>query len=240
MQFIPVKTRILIPPKDDFCSVLDTVCEQFHEGDIILITSKVVSIHEGRCIPIEGTDKDLLVKNETDLWYQAPGRKKPFTLVHNALISSAGIDESNGSGYYTLLPKNGFESARFFCNYIKEKTGYTNIGIIITDSHSTPLRYGATSVSIGCWGFLPVESHIGKKDLFDRTIEYAKTNIVDAIAAGATGVSGECAEATPIVIARNVPKITWTSEDPRSELIVPYEQDHFRALFEKFSKPDQG
>lgn len=237
MELIPIKTRILHPPQDNLFEVLDTHLTDVREEDIVLITSKVVAIHEGRCVPIVGTDKEALVRNEADTLYGRGNGKKPLTITHHALISSSGIDESNGEGYYILLPEDPWKSARELRAHLVERFSLTKLGVIITDSHSLPFRYGAMSVSIGCSGFLPVHSHVGRPDLFGRTMEYSKTNIADAIAAGATLVSGECDESQPIQIARGVPNLVWSDDDPQSSLIVPQHEDIYRDLYKDFKPP---
>ncbi len=236
MQFIPVVTRRLSPPKDDLLTTLDESLTHLEEGDVVIITSKVVSIHEGRCIAIGEVDKEKLVRNEAEYLCDVEGRNVPITIIHNALISSSGIDESNGNGYYTLLPKDPFASAQMIHAYLQDRFGCKNIGVVITDSHSAPLRYGAMSIAIGCWGFEPVISHVGKSDLFGRATQYAHTNIADALSAGATLVSGECAESSPVVIARDVPNLIFSTDHPKDALFVPKEQDFFRSLLGGFIK----
>jgi F420-0:gamma-glutamyl ligase len=238
MELIPIKTRILHPPKDNLFEVLDTSLIDLHEGDVVCITSKVVAIHEGRCVLIEGTDKIALVEKEATHLYYPDGKKKPLTITHNALISAAGIDESNGEGYYILLPQDAFVSARLIHTYLVEHHKLNTLGVVITDSHSLPFRYGAMSVAVGCWGFAPIESHIGRPDLFGRTMEYSKTNIPDSIAAATTLVTGECDEAQPITIVRNIPNLIFTDVDPQPEFFVRPEDDIYRDLYKNFRKTD--
>lgn len=237
MELIAVKTRVLHPPKDNLLEVIDTSLTDIRERDVVIVTSKVVAIHEGRCVPIEGTDKEALVRREADALYHPEGKTKPLTITRHALISAAGIDESNGEGYYILLPEDAWRSAREIHAYLVKKCGVSELGVIITDSHSLPFRYGAMSVSIGCWGFEPVESHIGRPDLFGRTMQYSKTNLPDAIAAATTLVSGECDEAQPIQIARGIPNLVFTDRDPRPSFFVSYEDDIYRDLYRDFKKP---
>lgn len=239
MHFIPIKTRIFNPPQDNLFSVLDESLTDVQEGDVIVVTSKVVSIHEGRCVPIEGTDKRALVKREADYIINEPDWAYPLTITHHTLLSAAGIDESNSAGYYTLLPEKPFDSAKVIHQYLTERFSLKNIGVIITDSHSLPFRYGAMSVSIGYWGFVPVESHVGKSDLFGRVMQFSSTNIVDSISAACALVTGECDESTPIVIARDVPTVTFTDTDVREKLIIPPDQDIYKSLFKDFKKPEQ-
>ncbi len=236
MELIPIKTRILHPPQDDLFEAFASL--QLQDGDVVAVTSKVVAIHEGRCIPIEGTDKEALVRKETDYILYPASRSKPLTLTNHTFISAAGIDESNGEGYYILLPEDSFASARRIHSHLCEQYALTKLGVVITDSHSLPFRYGAMSVAIGCWGFSPVESHIGRPDLFDRPMQYSKTNIPDAIAAATTLVVGECDEAQPIAIVRGIPNLVFTDEDPQKEFFVPYEEDIYQDLFKDFRKPE--
>jgi F420-0:gamma-glutamyl ligase len=238
MEFIPIPTRVLHPPKDNLFEVIDTSLTDVRDGDVVIITSKVVAIHEGRCIPIENTDKEALVRTEADFLFYPTHHKKPLTITNNALISASGIDESNGEGYYILLPEDSYASAKKIRDHLIRRDGLSNLGVIITDSHSLPFRYGAMSVSIGCWGFRPIDSHIGRIDIFGRVMKYSKTNLPDAIAAGATLVSGECDEVQPIQIARGIPNLVWSDDDPRPQFIIPPEEDIYRDLYRDFKKPE--
>lgn len=225
-----------MPPKDDLFAVLDESLTDVQEEDIVVVTSKVVSIHRGRSVFIEGSDKSELVRREAKYIFSPIDRVHPLTIIHNALISSAGIDESNSAGYYTLLPENPFDDAKEIYEYLKKRFKRTSIGVIITDSHSLPFRYGAMSVSIGYWGFHPVERHIGRVDLFGRVLKFSSTNIVDSISAGCTLVTGECDESQPVVIVRNVPNVTFTELDTREKLLIPFEEDIYKSLFRDFQK----
>ncbi len=236
MQFIPIHTRVIQPPKDDLFQVLRESIHDIQNGDVVLITSKVVSIHEGRCVPIENTEKSQLIQSEAELLYQPDPARRPLSVVHHALISSAGIDESNGDGFYTLLPEDPFASAERIYKYLKDTFNLKELGVIITDSHSVPFRYGALSIAIGCHGFEPIASHTGREDLFGRVMVYSKTNLPDAISGGATLVSGECDEAHPIVIARGILDLVFTERDVREEFFVSYEEDIFAPLFTQFKK----
>jgi dihydrofolate synthase / folylpolyglutamate synthase len=238
MFLTPIKTRIFNPPKDDLYQILDEYLTDVRERDLVAVTSKVVAIHEGRCIPMDTIDKPTLIRREAEYLLDTEYRPHPLTVKYHALISSAGIDESNGDGYYVLLPTDPYRHAREIHRYLKNRFGLNSVGVIITDSHSLPFRYGAMSVSIGSWGFKPVESHIGKPDLFGRPMKYSSTNIVDSLSAACALVSGECDEAQPIVVLRDVPNIVYTEEDVRDELLIPREEDIYKVLYKDFKKPD--
>jgi len=237
MEFIPVKTRILTPPQDDLYTVLDRSLPVLQEEDVVIVSSKVVAIHEGRCLSIDGSDKEALVKSETDFTIPRDYYRLPLTVTRHTFLGAAGVDESNGGGYYILLPEAPFASAHNLHAHLKEKFKLTNLGVIITDSHSGPFRYGATGVSLAWWGIEPLEDHRGRTDLFGRKIQYERSNLVDGLAAGATVVMGEVDEGVPVVIARGVPRLVCTEKNTRETLLVPYREDLFRVLYEKFLPP---
>lgn len=231
MQFIPVKTKIFFPPQDDLFSELAIALPPLYDGDVLLISSKVVAISEGRCVPIDQADKSQLVETEADHVIETDYRPQPLTIKNNTFLGAAGIDESNGNGYYILLPQDCFVSAQKIHAFLLEKYALTNFGVIITDSRSLPLRYGATGVSLGWWGIAPLQDHIGSNDLFGRAFKYERSNIVDGIAAAANLVSGETDECMPIVIARDIPNLVFTDGNTSTELFSPLVDDTFRVLY---------
>lgn len=236
MEYFAIKTRIMQPPQDSLFAVLDEYLTNVEEGDIVLITSKIISIHQGRCVPIDSANKRDLVEQEADylLDFKDKLTQSPLAIVHHSLFYAAGIDESNADGHYVLLPKKPFDIAEEIWNYLREKHGLKNVGVIITDSHSQPLRIGAIGISIAWWGFHPIESHKEKKDLFGRPIHFSVTNIVDALAGGSAVVCGETNESTPIVIARDVPNIIYTKQDTRHEVFKSQKEDIYYPLLKPF------
>lgn len=234
MQLIPVKTRILTPPKDDLLSVLKDSLPKLKNEDIVLISSKVVAIHEGCTVKMTEIDKNQLVTEAAELIIPRPYWPSPLTVAHHTFLGAAGIDESNGNGYYINLPKDLFASAAFIRAWLMSEYNLDTLGVIITDSHSSPFRFGATGVSLAWWGIEPIEDCRGREDLFGRKIEYERSNLVDGLAAAATVLMGEVDECTPAVIAREVPRIVFTENDTKDQLFVDFKDDTFRVLYENF------
>ena len=234
MEFIPIRTRVMNPPQDDLVGVLDEYLTELKNGDVVLISSKVVAIHQGRSVLVSEANKEELIKQEADIIIERDYFSTPLTATNHAFLGTAGIDESNGSGHYILLPEKIFEFAKESHAYLCQKHALNSLGVIITDSYSTPFRYGAMGVGLGWWGIEPLEDHAGRTDLFGRDIVYERSNVIDALAAGAIMVSGEVDECMPIVIARNVPRLKFTNKDTKDKLLVPYEEDLFRVLYERF------
>jgi len=234
MQFIPVRTPTLTPPQDDLLAVLDTVLPTLCERDIVLVSSKVVAIHQGRCVAKDTVNKADLIAAEAEMVIPRSYWKTPLTITNHAFISGAGIDESNGSGYYVLLPEKPFSFAQLLHEFLRQKYKLKELGIIITDSHSTPFRLGASGVALAWWGIDPLRDHRGRADLFGRKIKAERSNLVDGLAAGATVLAGEVDESTPVIIARDVPGVTYLEGLTRDRLFTEYQDDTFRVLYENW------
>ncbi len=240
MIFTPIKTNKLIPPKDSLDKLINPILSEIKENSIIVISSKVVSIVEGNCLKISDVqDKDELIKSESDLYlerHHVPGNWLLHTMKNGILIPTAGIDESNSNGYFILWPKNSEKSAEKICKIIKQKSGLKNIGVIITDSHSIPLRRGLVGLSIAYYGFNPLYDYRGEKDLFGRELKVSQTNIPDSLASGAVMLMGEGNEQTPIVLITEVPKsIRFIKSKYRpkgtfSTFKVPMDEDLFKPF----------
>ncbi len=210
-----IKTRPLIPPKDDLLSVIKESFFKFKlkEKSVIVVTSKVVSIWQGRCIKIDDkVNKDELIKKEADFYI---GRDKKslnsvmLTIKDNLLIPTSGIDESNAKGYYILWPEKTFSSAKKIYGFIKKEYKLKKFGVIISDSHTTPLRTGIMGIGLAYYGFYPLRDYRGKKDIFGRELKMSQTNIVDSLAATAVYMMGEGAEQTPIAVMEDVGNIEF-------------------------------
>lgn len=240
MHIIPFQTKVFTPPQDDLTAELERLAPELEAGDVTLVSSKVVSIAEGRCVPIAQAEKRALAAAEADVLIERSYMENPLMIAHNAFIGSAGIDESNADGHYVLLPQDPFASALDIHRQLVALTGITELGVVITDSRSMPLRYGATGVAIGWWGLEPQESHIGKPDLFGREFRYERSNLVDDLAGAGNLVMGETNECIPIVIVRGVSNLSFTDEDTRDRIMCPFEIDRFRVLYERFLPEEEG
>jgi len=238
MQFIPVKTRAILPPKDNIYPILDKYLPSLKEGDVLIITSKIISIHQGRCLKIsEVEDKDELIKKEADLYIdriECPCGHVVLTVKGNTLAASAGIDESNANGHYVLWPKNINAIAKEIQIYLKDKFNLKKLAVVITDSRSMPLRYGAVGVAIGAFGLKPIRDYRKTLDIFGRELKMSRTNVVDALASAAVLLMGEGNEQTPIVIARDLNFIEFTNKDEFGELFMPIKEDIYYPLLKKF------
>jgi len=229
-----IKTRPLLPPQDDLLSVIKESILSLKESSIIVVTSKVVSIWEGRCVKIsEVKSKDELIKQEADLYLDKETSKYDviLTIKNNILIPTAGIDESNANGYYILWPENPFLSAKKIYNFIKKEYKIKNLGVIISDSHTTPLRTGMVGIGIAYYGFNPLRNYIGKKDIFGRELRMSQTNIADSLAVAAVYEMGESSEQTPIAVIEDAGNIEFKENVKEDLLKMDFKDDlYYPAL----------
>lgn len=232
-NLVPVKTRALLPPQDDLWDALDPALPRLQDGDVVAITSKVVAIHQGRCVATNAVaDKEDLVAQEADRWIPKASSKYGITLAikGGTLIASAGIDASNACGHYVLWPSDPWGAAREIAVRLKQKHALSQFGIILTDSHCIPLRRGTVGISIGCFGFEPLFDYRGQPDIFGRPLEVTMSNQADAMAAAAVGLMGEGAECIPAVVIRNWPGLTFSDTDHRQTFLIPADEDIFAPL----------
>lgn len=243
MRFIKVKTRAFRPPRDDIFKLLDQSLPRLREGDILIITSKILSIHQGRCVKIsKQTKKDDLILKEAEKFLPrnlVPGQLVILTIKNHTLLPSAGIDSKNGRGYYILMPKHVNKLLKEIWNSLKKKHKVKKLGIIATDSHSIPLRHGTVGISIGFWGLAPLLDYTGQKGVFGGILKTSRANVVDALAAAGTLLMGEAGAKTPMVIARNANLVSFTDKDTYNQLITKPGEDIYEPLLEIFKRADK-
>lgn len=206
-----IKTRKFLPPKDDLRDLLSSI-KSLEENCVVAVSSKVVAIAEGRCIPIGGISKDALAIQEADKYIpreMSPGGWVLHTVKNNMLIASSGVDESNGAGFYILWPKDPQKAAKKIWQFLSKKFKVKNLGVVITDSRLVPLRRGVVGLALGYFGFVPLRDYRGKKDLFGREFKMETSNLPDSLATAAVLEMGEGAEQTPLAIISDIPYVKF-------------------------------
>lgn len=210
-----LKTRKFLPPKDNLWDLL-AVVKGLKENSVVATTSKVVSIGEGRCVPFKDISKDEIAIAESDKYL--PRESSPngwilHTIKNNLLVASAGVDESNGDGFYILWPKDPYLSAKKIWSFLRRKFKIKNLGIIITDSRLVPLRRGVVGIAIAYFGFKPLKDYRGKKDIFGRELKMETSNLPDSLATAAVLVMGEGSETQPIAIIEEIPDLEFIQKE---------------------------
>lgn len=229
MQITAYRTPI-IQPGDDLFTILDTFLPPLSERAIVAITSKIVSFCQGRLVPAE--NKSSWIASEADHVFPITN---PFdiqlTLIHGMILPTAGIDESNGNGQYVLYPTDIDSTTKAIWTHLREKHNLKELGVILTDSHSTPLRWGVMGFALSWYGFQPLYGYQGKEDLFGRQIRFSQANVVDALAVAAVLAMGEGDEQTPLAVINEVDRILFTDQTP-DPIAIPMEEDlYFGTLY---------
>ncbi|WP_425364661.1 coenzyme F420-0:L-glutamate ligase [Candidatus Tisiphia endosymbiont of Mystacides longicornis] len=197
--------------------ILDQYIQELVDEDIVAITSKIISIIQGRLVSKDSICKNLLIKQEADLVLETD--RNPYdlylTIKNGILIPSAGIDESNVHGVYVLYPENIQKTVIWIWEYLKKRHNLKKIGVVITDSHTTIMRRGVTGITLGWCGFIPIYSYIDKPDLYNSPLRVTQVNILDALATSAVFVMGEGNEQTPIASLKMHLKFTFLIDLPQ-------------------------
>lgn len=235
LELIPIKTRIVHPPKDEIWDIIDTL--EVKDGDIVFITSKIMGIHQGRTAKIGDVEKEDLIRAEAERYLPYVNEIGDFrvnlAVVQNTLMPSAGIDESNAEGYYVMWPRE----IDAFCSEIRErliqKFHLTHLGVVSTDSHTTPLRWGVTGIAIGLAGVEPTLDIRGELDLFGREMKVTKVDMIDPLTAMAVKVMGEGNECIPIVIARGDLDVEFSDTASMDGFKIAPEMDLYGVLIQQ-------
>lgn len=214
-------------------------------GDVVVVTSKLVSRAEGRVLDlrsVEPSDRaievaakvhkdprlvEAILRESESISRMA---KEVLVVRHrlgitaaNAGIDRSNVDPSSGEGEIVLLlPVAPDESAERIRRGLVEATGAA-IGVVLTDSYGRPFRYGTVGAAIGVAGMPALWDQRGRKDLFGRPLETTITALGDQIAAAADLVSGQAGEGRPVVHIRG---LTFPPSNGRAQdLSRPRDQD---------------
>lgn len=211
MNIQKVKTRKIKPPKDSLEDLLAHI-PALSEGSIIAVSSKVVSICEGHTIPLAEISHEDLVNKLANLKIEPITRGANdmiLTQVGSLLVESAGVDVSNANGFYVLLPKNPFKSAKDIWEYLRKRDKVRKLGVVITDSHSVPRRKGAIGFALASYGFKATNVYHDKRDVFGQKFHFTASDVADSLAAASVLVMGEGNERTPIAVITELENIQF-------------------------------
>ena len=233
MRITAIKSQKFLGGEDLFEVFLNTKT-LLKDGDILAISSKIVALSQKRLVNISDYGKNekeamkKIIEKEADKVY--PG-KYDFTLKDGILIPFAGIDASNvPEGKLVLWPKNSYGFAKDLhkklCDYFKIQ----NLGIIITDSRCQPLRWGVVGLALSWYGFEGVKNERGKKDLFERNMEYTQIAMADNLASAAILEMGEGNECTPFACIQDAPINYSVKDDFLRKSYVDPEEDIFKGI----------
>jgi coenzyme F420-0:L-glutamate ligase / coenzyme F420-1:gamma-L-glutamate ligase len=195
------------------------------DGDILVVTSKVVSKAEGRVVR---TDREAAIDAETVRVVARRGPTRITQTRHGLVLAAAGVDESNTApGTVVLLPVDPDGSARELRKAIGERCG-ARVAVVVTDTMGRPWRAGQTDTAIGAAGLLPLRDHRGQSDTFGNVLEVTMAAVADEIAAAADLVKQKTTH-IPVAVVRGLAELVTEADGPGAvALIRPADEDMFR------------
>ena len=201
------------------------------DGDILVVTSKIVSKAEGRIV--EAAERDAVIDAETvrvvATVEHAGGRTRIVENPQGLVLAAAGVDASNAAdGEVLLLPLDPDASARELAAAIRAATG-ARIGVVLSDTLGRAWRAGQIDQAIGAAGVRVVEDLRGSTDSGGRVLEATIAALGDEIASAAELVKGKTSR-IPVAVVRGLARLVTDSLDEPGarELQRPAREDLFR------------
>ena len=200
------------------------------DGDVVVVTQKIVSKAEGQMVPIDPDDpeaKRALVEQESVRVLRRRGELIISETRHGFICANAGVDLSNvPDGQAALLPVDADRSARRLMERIGALTG-ASVAIVISDTFGRPWRRGVVDVAIGCAGVAAVVDLRGTPDALGRELVATEMCIADEIASAAELVMGKD-RGVPIAVVRGIDRAWLRRSSVAAEILRPISEDLFR------------
>ncbi|WP_035801105.1 coenzyme F420-0:L-glutamate ligase [Kitasatospora mediocidica] len=225
VQVLPVPGLPEIEPGADLAALISKAAD-LADGDILLVTSKIVSKAEGRLLHAD--DREAAIDAES---VRLVARRGPIRIVENRqglVMAAAGVDASNTPpGTVLLLPEDPDASARALRARLRELTG-RQVAVVVTDTFGRPWRNGLTDVAIGAAGLDVLEDHRGRRDSHGNELALTVTATADELAAAGDLVKGKTG-GTPVALVRGLGRLV-TGPDGAGirPMIRPAVDDMFR------------
>jgi len=231
MRIRAIKTRIF-KPGENLQPFLDRYLVRPAEGDILVVTSKIVALAENRLIPkITAATKRKIIQQESE--FRLATKYVYLTIKDGMVMANAGTDESNANGALILLPRDSFLAAARIRSHFRKKFRLKNLGVIITDSRCLPLRAGITGVALGYAGFRGLKDYRRRRDIFGRPFHYSRVDVADSLATAAVLLMGEGDERRPLAVISGAP-VAYTNRINKHELKIDIKDDLYGPLFRRF------
>ncbi|WP_411757265.1 coenzyme F420-0:L-glutamate ligase [Streptomyces venezuelae] len=195
---------------DDLAKLIAAAEPGLADGDVVLVTSKIVSKAEGRIV--EAADRDAAIDAET---VRVVARRGTLRIVENRqglVMAAAGVDASNTpAGTVLLLPVDPDASARAVREGLRDALG-VDVGVIVTDTFGRPWRAGLTDVAIGAAGVRVLDDLRGSEDAYGNPLGATVVATADELAAAGDLVKGKAA-GLPVAVVRGLSRTVVGADD---------------------------
>ncbi|GAB1645172.1 coenzyme F420-0:L-glutamate ligase [Krasilnikovia sp. MM14-A1259] len=223
LEILPVHGIGDVMPGDDLAALIVGAAPWLRDGDILVVTSKIVSKAEGRLVevPADGPEREAaradVLAAETA---RVVARRGPTAIVqthHGFVMAAAGIDASNiDKTHLVLLPADPDASARALRAALAGRG--LDVAVIVSDTMGRAWRNGLTDVALGAAGIAPVRDHRGEIDPYGNELQLTEMAVIDELAAAGELVKGKCAQ-VPVAVVRGFPG-TGIADGPGAAALV--------------------
>jgi coenzyme F420-0:L-glutamate ligase / coenzyme F420-1:gamma-L-glutamate ligase len=206
---LPVTGLPEFSPGDDLAAAVAGAAPWLADGDVLVVTSKVVSKVEGRLVRVEpGTDREAARQRAIDAeTVRVVARRGPLKIVQTPqgwVVAAAGIDASNvAQDSLVLLPEDADASARALRERLRAILG-VDVAVVVSDTFGRTWREGLTDVAVGSAGIVALTDHRGRVDAQGNRLETTRVAVVDELASAADLVKGKLA-GVPVAVVRGLP-----------------------------------
>jgi coenzyme F420-0:L-glutamate ligase / coenzyme F420-1:gamma-L-glutamate ligase len=221
----PVEGMPEVTAGADLAGLIAEAATGLADGDILVITSKIVSKAEGRVVR---ADREQAIDAES---VRLVARRGPTRIVETRqglVLAAAGVDASNTPpGTVVLLPEDPDGSARRLRKALMDRLG-VRLGVVVTDTLGRPWRAGQTDAAIGVAGVAPLRDYRGTADTFGMALEVSVAAVADELAGAGDLVKGKAA-GIPVAVVRGLADLVTETDGPGAQaLIRPAAEDMFR------------
>jgi coenzyme F420-0:L-glutamate ligase/coenzyme F420-1:gamma-L-glutamate ligase len=200
------------------------------EGDVVVVTQKVVSKAEGRLVAVDPEDPlshKPIVLAEAVRVLRRRGDLLMTETRHGFVCANAGVDLSNvEKGWAALLPVDPDRSARHIRDAIAARAR-VRVGVVVSDTFGRTWRRGVTDVAIGAAGVAAVVDLRGSTDALGRELAVTEVCVADELASAAELVMGKD-RSVPVAVVRGVDPRWLRESSVKDEVVRPYQEDLFR------------
>lgn len=224
-----------VAPGDVLAELIAAACATdpvaaLRDGDVVVVTQKVVSKAEGRLVAVDPDDPlahKPVVEGESVRVLRRRGELLITETAHGFVCANAGVDLSNvARGQAALLPVDPDRSARRIRDGLRHHAG-ADVAVVVSDTFGRPWRRGVTDVAIGCAGLRPVVDLRGSRDAYGRELQVTEVAVADEVAAAAELVMGK-ATGVPVAVVRGVPDDWLGDGSVVGDLVRSPAEDLFR------------
>lgn len=210
IEILPVTGIGEVATGDDLAAMIVGAAPWLRDGDVLVVTSKIISKAEGRLVPApdDASERERArqeaIGAETARIVAARGPTRIVATHHGFVMAAAGVDASNvDSSQLALLPKDPDASARALRAALAERHGL-HVAVVISDTAGRPWRNGLTDFALGAAGIEPLLDYRGHTDPYGNALALTQMAVVDELAAAAELVKGK-ADRVPVAVVRGLP-----------------------------------